>query len=302
MTTPVSGAAFINALNNTFGRHPLARASHPKGVCASGKFTPAASLNKLLASPLFDGRALPALVRFSVGSGNPNISDSARVVRGIAFTLTGGRERYDLIMLSEPVFFAATTASFLSFMAARIADPATGKPDPAKVAEHNSRYPDGVKQPALIAAHPPTRSFLTTAYFSNNAFCFIDASGKVTTARIAAEPVLGVQYLSEAEEKDALKSYLSADLAQRLEAGPVQFTLYALLPADGDSLVDSTAEWIGAERIVMGTLEIQAMAAAESCDTHTFMPLNLPKGIEPSEDPILAARPGAYAVSVTRRT
>jgi len=301
MTNQVSGAAFINALNKTFGRHPSARASHPKGVCATGTFTPAPSLNQLVASPLFDGRTLPALVRFSVGSGNPNISDSARVVRGIAFTLTGGRERYDLIMLSEPVFFAATTDSFLSFMAARVPDPATGKPDPAKVADHNTRFPDGVKQPSVIASHPPTRSFLTTAYFSNNAFCFIDASGKVTTARIVAEPDLGVQYLSEAEEKEALKSYLSADLEERLKSGPVQFKLYALLPAEGDSLVDSTAEWVGAGRILMGNLEIQATAPSESCEAHTFMPLNLPKNIEPSEDPILAARPGAYAVSFTRR-
>jgi catalase len=51
----------------------------------------------------------------------------------------------------------------------------------------------------------------------------------------------------------------------------------------------------------MGTLLVQEMHAPEACDGMSFMPLNLPKGIEPSDDPILAARPGAYAVSLTRR-
>jgi catalase len=32
-----------------------------------------------------------------------------------------------------------------------------------------------------------------------------------------------------------------------------------------------------------------------------FNPLQLPKGIEPSDDPILLARPAAYAVSLSRR-
>ena len=32
-----------------------------------------------------------------------------------------------------------------------------------------------------------------------------------------------------------------------------------------------------------------------------FNPLSLPDGIAPSDDPILLARPGAYAVSFARR-
>ena len=300
-SVPVSGAAFINALNGVFGRHASARASHPKGVCARGCFKPAPSLAQLLASPMFAQPSLDALVRFSIGGGNPAVSDTTRVVRGIALTLTAGPERYDLIMLSEPVFFAATPESFLSFLAARKPNPETGKPDPAKVAEHNARFPDGVRQPALIASHPPTRSFLTTAYFSNNAFCFIDAGGKVTTARLMAEPAAGVQYLHEEEEASGAQSFLANDLVHRLATGTAVFKLYALLPAAGDSLVDPATEWLGKETILMGTLEIHAPLPPSACEQHTFMPLNLPKGIEPSDDPILAARPGAYAVSVTRR-
>ncbi|WP_395399802.1 catalase family peroxidase [Pseudoduganella sp. UC29_106] len=301
MATPVSGAAFIDALNQTFGRHEAKRASHPKGVCCKGKFIPARSLEELVDAPLFRANSLPAVVRFSIGGGNPNVSDTARVIRGLAISVSDHAERYDLIMLSEPVFFAATTESFFSFLAARVPDPETGKPDPAKIAGHNARYPDGARQPAMLASHPPSASFATSSYFSNNAFCFRAANGAVTTARLVMEPQTGVHYLSEQEEKSFAPDYMSTELQHRLAGGPLAFTLFAQLPDPQDSLLDPSQEWQGQRRIEMGTLLVQEMHAPDACDGMSFMPLNLPKGIEPSDDPILAARPGAYAVSLTRR-
>ena len=76
-------AALVDALNNTFGRHEGKRASHAKGFCAAGEFTPSPDAARIVHSPLFAQGPLPATLRFSVGGGNPNVSDKSRTVPGV---------------------------------------------------------------------------------------------------------------------------------------------------------------------------------------------------------------------------
>lgn len=293
--------ALVDALNGTFGKHAGKRASHAKGFCARGDFTPARQAGQFVDSPLFKQAKIDAAIRFSIGGGNPGVSDKSRSVRGLSIRLTGGSETYDLLLISEPVFFAATPASFVSFLEARVPDPATKKPDPAKVAAHNAKYPDGKNQPALLAAHAAPASYAATPYFSTNAFVFEGAGGAKQHARIVVEPATGTQYLTEEEEKTMPDNFLEAELTQRLVSKPAEFTLYAQLPAAGDSLIDSSQQWQGAGRIALGTLRVNVLDG-QSCDGIVFMPVTLPAGITPSADPILAARAPAYAISLGRRT
>lgn len=293
--------ALVDALNGTFGKHAGKRASHAKGFCARGDFTPARQAGQFVNSPLFKQAKIDAAIRFSIGGGNPGVSDKSRSVRGLSMRLTGGNETYDLLLISEPVFFAATPASFVSFLEARVPDPATKKPDPAKVAAHNAKYPDGKNQPALLAAHAAPASYAATPYFSTNAFVFEGAGGAKQHARIVVEPATGTQYLTEEEEKTMPDNFLEAELTQRLASKPAEFTLYAQLPAAGDSLIDSSQQWQGAGRIALGTLRVNVLDG-QSCDGIVFMPVTLPAGITPSADPILAARAPAYAISLGRRT
>jgi catalase len=294
-------AALIDALNGTFGKHPGKRASHAKGFCASGDFTPARDAVKFANSPLFAQSKVDATIRFSIGGGNPGVSDKSRSVRGLSMRLTGGNETYDLLLISEPVFFAATPASFVSFLEARVPDPATKKPDPAKVAAHNAKYPDGKNQPALLAAHAAPASYAATPYFSTNAFVFEGAGGAKQHARIVVEPAAGTRYLTEEEEKTMPDTFLEAELTQRLATKPVEFTIYAQLPATADSLIDSSQPWQGNGRVALGTLRVNTLAG-QSCDGIVFMPVTLPAAITPSADPILAARAPAYAISLGRRS
>ena len=293
--------AMVDALNGTFGKHAGKRASHAKGFCARGDFTPARQAGQFVNSPLFKQAKIDAAIRFSIGGGNPGVSDKSRSVRGLSVRLTGGNETYDLLLISEPVFFAATPASFVSFLEARVPDPATKKPDPAKVAAHNVKYPDGKNQPALLAAHAAPASYAATPYFSTNAFVFEGAGGAKQHARIVVEPATGTQYLTEEEEKTMPDNFLEAEFTQRLASKPAEFTLYAQLPAAGDSLIDSSQQWQGAGRIALGTLRVNVLDG-QSCDGIVFMPVTLPAGITPSADPILAARAPAYAISLGRRT
>jgi len=300
MTTSLP-VAMIDALNGTFGKHAGKRASHAKGFCAVGEFTPTTVAANFADSSLFKGGRAPAVLRFSVAGGNPGVSDKVRSARGVAIRIDNGDEFYDLVLLSEAVFFAANPASFISFLQARVPDPETKKPDPAKVAAHNEAHPDGKLQPSLVAAHAAPASYATTPYFSNNAFVFRGADGVKRHARIELDPTAGTRYLSEEQEQNFPDQFLEAELAARLSRGAADFTLYALLPAASDSLTDPSAPWQGAGRIALGTLRVTAVAEQNSCDGMLFMPLNLPASIEASDDPILASRAAAYAESLARR-
>lgn len=300
--SPPSPLELVNALNGTFGVHAGKRASHAKGFCALGEFLPSQAARDFAHSPLFAQKTVPAVVRFSVGGGNPAASDKSRSVRGMSLRLDGGGENYDLLLVSEPVFFAATPESFVSFLEARKADPATGKPDPAKIAAHNARFPDGGRQPALLAAHAAPASYATTPYFSNNAFLFQNRKGHKAAARIIFESQAAIQYLDADSEKTLPDTFLQTELEQRLTKSPVGFTMIAQLPAPGDSLIDSSVAWQGTNKVALGRLQVTALATQDKCDNIVYMPVALPASITPTDDPILLSRAAAYAISKARRS
>jgi catalase len=77
------------------------------------------------------------------------------------------------------------------------------------------------------------------------------------------------------------------------------------LAGDGDPIDDPTAEWpAGREVVRVGRLEITALAfdREQHGDILVFDPTRVPDGISLTDDKILLARPGAYSVSVARRT
>jgi catalase len=296
-----SPADLVDALNGVFGQHSGARGSHAKGFCARGSFTPSAHARTLTSARIFGAGTVPAEIRFSVAGGNPAASDKSRSARGLAVRLADGQETWDMVFISEPVFFAATPASFVSFLQARVADPATKKPDPAKIAAHNERFPEGKTQLALLAAHAAPSSYATTPYFSNHAFRFVGGEGGARFARLQFEPLAGTHYLSEDEEKTLPGEFLQDELGTRLAREAAAFDLYAQPAADGDALTDSSVQWSRTPaKVLLGRLTVTAVTG-QDCAGSVYMPTQLPAGIEPSDDPVLKARAPAYAVSAARR-
>ena len=96
-----------------------------------------------------------------------------------------------------------------------------------------------------------------------------------------------------------------AELTERLARAPVVFDVDVQLAGDGDPVDDPTAPWPDAGEVVrLARLEIVAPAHDREVggDVLVFDPTRVPDGITLSADPILHARPGAYSVSVARRT
>lgn len=298
----VTPADMVDALNAVFGRHPGARASHAKGFCARGSFIPSADAVGFAASRLLGATQVPAEVRFSIGGCNPKASDKSRSLRGIAVRLTGKDESWDMVFVSEPVFFAATPESFVSFLQSRTVDPATSKPDPSRIKAHIEKYPEGTRQLELLAAHAAPTSYANTAYHSNHAFRFVGAEGHATWARLQFEPVAGVRYLTADEEKTFPDEFLEDEFKSRLVKGSVDFELFARRAGKDDSLTDPSSLWSSTHgKIRLGRLSLVSHTG-QGCNDLVYLPTRLPSGVEPSEDRLLKMRAAAYAISSSRRS
>jgi catalase len=84
----------------------------------------------------------------------------------------------------------------------------------------------------------------------------------------------------------------------------VTFHIKAQLAAPEDQTKDPTQPWPADRKVVdLGTLTITKTLADSDAQQKKllFIPGRLTDGIEPSDDPLIAARDGAYAVSFGRR-
>jgi catalase len=296
----------LEAVNG--GPHPGFRAVHAKGTVCKGTFTPTTEATTLSRAAHLQGDPVEATVRFSNASGDPQTSDANPIAgRGMAvkFHLPGG-EATDIVSVPLVVFIARTPEDFLALTRARVPDPDTGHPDPEKLGAYLAEHPEtGVALQKGLPKLAPTTSYATSDYRALHAFCLVDAEGGQHWGRYTWEPEEGPEYLTEEQQRAASRSYLQEEIRQRLAEDIARFTLEFTLANGGDPLDDPTAEWEGERKVVeLGELEvIEVIEEAEIAENPlVFDPMRLTDGIEPSHDPILAARPKAYSVSIERRT
>jgi catalase len=240
-----------------------------------------------------------------VGGASPKAPDNAKGQRNLAlqFDLPDG-EVWQMGNISSPVFGAATPAQMLGRLESLRPDPATKAPDPAKVKAFADANPEVLLQGRWFASQPVPASFAAVNYWGVHAFGFVDAAGTKRWGKWVFEPVGGVQGLGDDEAKAKGPSFLFDDLRQRVRAGEVAFRFVVELAEPGDRLDNATVPLpAGRRKVTAGTLRITAVAddGGGPCLNITFNPMVLPKGVEPSADPMLAARAAPYGVSLARR-
>jgi catalase len=293
----------VDALNALFGQHPGIRANHAKGIVAIGSFSASPEAATLSRAPHLQGATVPVTVRFSNASGAPNIPDNSPNAnpRGLAvkFRLPDGGDT-DVVINSLAFFPVRTIEEFRDFLiAAKASGPNDPKPTPIErfLAEHP-------KAAQALASTKTPASYATEQYNGVDAFIFVGPKGERTPFRYRVVPVAGVQHLSDDDIARRGPNFLSEDLEQRLKQGPVEFRVMAQIAEPGDPVEDATVPWPADRRLAnLGTLRIEAIASdnAAASKSLVFFPGNLPEGIEPSGDPLIASRDAAYAESLTRR-
>ncbi|HEY7635994.1 MAG TPA: catalase family peroxidase [Gemmatimonadales bacterium] len=286
------------------GIHTGFRFAHAKGIVCSGTFTPTALAKTLSRAAHFSGPPVPVTVRFSDGTGVPNISDNNPRAgpRGmsIRFTLPGGGFT-DIVSNSHNGFVVGTGEDFLAFLKAVAASGPT-VPHPTPIEGFLGSHPRAAKFATESQALP--KSFATLAYFGNNALVFVDGSGKKQAVRYQIVPVAGLANLDSASAAKAGENYLLDDLQRRLQRGPVQFQLYVQLANPGDPTSDGSVVWPpDRKRMLLGTIRVKKVEPnqEELQRSLTFNPTFLTSGIELSDDPLLVLRSAVYALSVAHR-
>ena len=198
----VAAGLQVDALEGLFGKHTGSRRSGAKGLCASGYFVGNTVGRTLSSAAVFNGDKVPVVARFSLGGGNAKASDKSRSVRGLAlqFNLPDG-EQWAMANISAPVFFVARPDQFAPFLQARTPDPATGKPDAAKLKAFNDANPETLLQAAYLTKAPIPAGYGAVNYWSTNAFEFVNAKGASQFVRWQFMPEQGTLGLTEDQLK-----------------------------------------------------------------------------------------------------
>jgi catalase len=207
--------------------------------------------------------------------------------------------------ISLPAFFARTPEELLAFNQARRPDPTTGQPDLERVGAYLGEHPEAMTAVNAAITHPIPASYATVAYHSLHAYGFEAPDGTVRYGRYHLVPEAGEHSLGDDEAAREPSDFLTGELAQRLARAPAAFQLRVELAEDGDPIDDPTAVWPdGREQRDLGRLELGGLASdrEHGGDILVLDPTRVTDGISLTDDPILLARPGAYSVSIARRT
>lgn len=295
----------VTAIEGTFGVTPGQRRNHTKGSCASGQFVGTPEAAALSRSALFSGRPLPVIARFSLAGGNPKVADTTKNARGMAleFKLPDGNLHH-MTMLNTPVFGAAHPRTFFDQIVAMKPDPATGKPDPAKLKAFRKSHPDNAAQAGFLSANNPPVSYANSTFFGIHTFKFIDRNDKTTLVRWRFVPQDGERRLSDEELKSKPSDFLQQALIERTAQGPVRWDMLVSIGEPGDAVNDPTIAWPDNRKVVKaGTLTITAATPQQgaACEKINFDPLVMSDGVAPTDDPVLLFRSPAYAVSFGKR-
>jgi len=298
-------ASMIDTFEKVGGLHPGFRRNHAKGVCISGYFDSNGRGVPLSKAAIFPSGRVLVIGRFALAGGQPFATDAPHTVRSMAilFKLPDGEE-WRTGMNNIPVFAVRTAQGFHDQLLASAPDPATGKPDPAKMKVFLASYPETAKAMQLIGNHPVSSGFDNSTYNSLDAFRFINAAGAVTPVRWSMIPVQPFEPISATDPGKAEKNYLFDALIAAIHSRPLQWHLVVTVGQPVDPTNDATIPWPpDRQQIDVGTLTIDHVESEDTSPARdiNFDPLVLPDGIAASDDPLLSARSAAYSQSFTRR-
>ncbi len=287
------------------GPHAGFRANHAKGIVVDGEFTAAPTASAITKASYLQGKVTtPVTVRFSNATGVPNIpdADGNAFPKGMAIRFNLSKDVVtDMVVISVNGFPAAKPEDFLGLLNA-VAATKPDSPKPSPVEQFLDSHPAAKK--FVTTPKPAPVSFATQPFFGVNAFKFTNAKGETHYGRYLIKPLTGAKYLTKEETAKTTPNYLMEELPTRLKTSTVKYSITLQIAKKGDVTNDATVSWPANRKVVnLGTLTLKAMNAdgVKFEKSTMYNPLTLVDGIEPSEDPILLARPAAYAVSFGRR-
>jgi catalase len=283
-----------------------ARPSGAKGQCFTGRFVSTAEGRALTKSTGFRGD-VEALIRFSVGGGNPKVPDATKTVnRGLSIRLDpNGPGQTEFVVVNAPVNFVKSPAQMLAFLQARLPG-ADGKPDAEKIKAFTDANPETTNQGRFLAAQPVVGSWLGVRYWGIHPYTFTNAAGAKQIVKFRFEPEGGMVTLTDDEAKAKPADYLVDEIKARIAGNqPLGLNVMAIPGTAEDAKLDATVQWPNEDSrpaVKVGTLRVVALVDNARCDDSIFDPTLTADGLAgPTDDPLFMERSPAYAISIGLR-
>ncbi|MCZ8376988.1 MAG: catalase [Beijerinckiaceae bacterium] len=303
--SPSTTESIVETMRTLSGKQK-ARPSGAKGQCFTARFTPTAEARALTKSAAF-AKESTAIVRFSVGGGNPKVADATKTVnRGLALRIDpNGPGQSEFVMVNAPVNFVKSPEQMLAFLKARLPG-ADGKPDAEKIKAFTEANPETTNQGKFLAGRPVPASWVGLSYWAIHPYTFTNAQGAKQIVKFRLVPQGGEAGLTDDEAKAKPADFLVDELTGRIAAKqPAGFDVLAIPGTAEDAKLPATQPWPDEDKrpsVRVATLTIAGLEKNETCDGQIFDPTNLADGLAgPTDDPLFTQRQPAYAISITQR-
>src|SRR5262245_18795987 len=236
-------ARFTDVFERVFGVNPGFRRNHAKGVGVSGFFESNGNGVRFSEAVVFRPGRVPVIGRFSLGGVQPCVADTPDAARGLGlrFSLPDG-ELWRTTMINLPVFPVRTPEAFSDMLIASKPDPATGKPDPAKMQTFLAHHPESAKALAIIKNQPIASGFADSTFHGLNAFRFINSAGDSISVRWVMTPMQPFQAWSAGSVPQD-KNFLFDGLIAAVHRQPLQWRLIVIIGQPGDPTNDASIPW-----------------------------------------------------------
>jgi catalase len=296
--------AAIDRIEAAIPPRPQDRRLHARGAIYDARFVPSGQIDNLTIATHLRNET-PAVIRFSNGGGF-DADDRSKGVRGMAVKfLADGHAVADLAAANTLTFPARTPEGFVALveLLSKLQSGLVGRLQAVPMLlSILVKHPE-TRGALLGGAAKPPASFATTRFNGLNTFFLVDADGQRRAFRYRLLPELGEIALDPQQARPLSHDFLIAELDQRLTQGPVVFTLAFQFAEPGDTTTDPTIAW-PEQRSVLPAGQIIVTSRSSNEDhwqQQVFDPTRVTAGVELSDDPILAFRAPAYAVSAQRR-
>lgn len=288
----VTPQEFVN-LQEGGQTHAGFRRAHAKGICVTGEFRSNGSLSSYSEADVFEQGSTSFIGRFSIAGSNPTAPDLKAPVRSLALSFaTSATQQWRIAMNTPPVMAVSDPHTFYQQIQAI-------KAGPQAIKAFFQKHPEAADFLKWKANYKPSGSLAAETYNCINAFYLVNDEGQQQAVRWHMRPTIEAHSI-EQDGKDALQQ----ELKQRLAKQPIVFDWVFTLAKPSDDEHDPARAWPDSrEQVVAGQIVIRDWQdqLAGDCHSINYDPLVLPDGIEPTNDPILRARSGAYAESYRRR-
>ncbi len=275
------------------------RRNHAKGICFTGQFEANGAGAELSTAEVLAKGQYPVIGRFNLATTNPDAADATVRVRGLGVLITApDGQQWRMAMIDPPFFPVSTPDAFFELLKA------SASKDPGAMATFAAAHPEIAAFGGWAKSAPWTGSYAEEPYNSLDAFLFTDSSGARHAVRWSFVPAAEPQPVPHEELAKRGPNFLEDEIAQRIKAGPLRWTMAVTVANPGDPTADPSKAWPDDRRKVeVGTLTVEAIIpeADGPCRDINYDPTVLPTGITTSDDPFPAARSSAYRVSFDRR-